>query len=273
MRTSAATLLATVVLASCTTPTSDLSSTTSSEPFRLSSADITVTANSHTERVSYANVDGKEVFGYLALPDGPGPHPAVVLIHEWWGLNDNIRENARRFAEQGYVALAVDLYEGAATTDQTEAGRLAGAVRGNTDRAMDNLSQAVRYLRNRAEVDDERLASVGWCFGGGWSYEMAKNDLGMDATVMYYGQFNADDDLEEMKSHIIGHFGEEDTSIKVDDVREFQATLQTQSGEHEVYIYPNAGHGFANEDNPNYNAEAADMAWQRTVAFLTKYVK
>lgn len=212
-----------------------------------------------TETVDYGSATG-----YVAMPAGAGPHPAVILIHEWWGLNDNIRWYAEQFAAQGYMALAVDLYNGEVANTPERAGELAGAVRENLEPAFDNLESAVAYLRSRGEVDDESLASVGWCFGGGWSYEMAKNDMGVDASVLYYGQFAPDDDLEMMKAHIMGHFGEDDQSIPVDDVRAFQAKLQTHSGEHQIFIYPNEGHGFARE----LETEAARTAWRRTLAFL-----
>jgi carboxymethylenebutenolidase len=216
-----------------------------------------------------------DVEGYLARPanmpsDGEA-YPALVLIHEWWGLNDNIRGLADDFAERGYVALAVDLYEGKVAETPDEAGVLAGAVRDDVASAFENLTAAVDYLSSLGYVDGERLASVGWCFGGGWAYEMARNDLGVDASVMYYGRFSLEDDLSMMRAHILGHFGEEDASIVVDDVREFEAKLTTQGGDHAVFIYPNAGHAFANVDNEDaYNEEAAQLAWQRTMEFLTR---
>ncbi|MCF7812480.1 dienelactone hydrolase family protein [Candidatus Gracilibacteria bacterium] len=215
--------------------------------------------------------ENENVTGYLAAPEGEGPFPALILIHEWWGLNENIRDFADRFARQGYVALAVDLYEGEVAESGERAGELAGQVRSNTDPAFQNLRQAIDFLRDREEVDENFLASVGWCFGGGWAYQMAKNDLGVEASVMYYGHFDPEADFEQMKATILGHFGEEDRSISVDDVRVFRANLKTASGDHEVYIYPNAGHAFANEDNPeSYNPPAAKLAWERTLEFLTE---
>lgn len=211
--------------------------------------------------------------GYLAVPEGEGPFPALILIHEWWGMNDNIRDFAEDFADQGYVALAVDLYGGEAADTPDQARTLATSVRENTDGAFSNLEAAVAYLKGRDDVIAESMASVGWCFGGQWSYEMAKNDLGVAASVMYYGRFSPDDDLEMMKAMILGHFGEEDTGIAVDDVREFQAKLETLNGEHQVFIYPNAGHAFANEDNEEaYDEEAAELAWKRTLEFLQKHL-
>lgn len=220
--------------------------------------------------VIYYN-DNKNVKGFLAYPEKTGKYPALVLIHEWWGLNDNIKENVKKFAKLGYVVLASDLYGNSATTEQNKAREMAGKVRENTEEAMKNLKNAVAFLKARNDVEADRLASVGWCFGGGWSYQLAKNNVGVKASVMYYGNFNTEDDLQMMKAHIIGHFGEKDTSIKVDDVKQFQASLKTLSGKHEIYIYPNAGHGFANETNSNaYVKESADSAWERTIEFLKK---
>ena len=222
----------------------------------------------HAGEVRYA--DG--VVGFIEMPSGDGKHPAIVLIHEWWGLNDNIRDEARKYADAGFVALAVDLYGGKVATAPGDARQLAGAVRDNPDAAFANLRSAIEYLRGLDQVDPERLASVGWCFGGGWSYQIARNELGAKASVIYYGRFNPADDLFRMRSRIIGHFGENDRSIKVDDVRKFQATLKTSSGDHEVYIYPNAGHGFANPGNPAYDSAATQQSWQRTLEFLRKHV-
>ena len=215
----------------------------------------------------------KNVSGYLARPDDGKKHPAIILIHEWWGLNDNIKENARRFAELGYVALAVDLYEGQVAETPADARKFAGQVRDNMEAAFENLKEAVGFLRNDTTyVIPDRLASIGWCFGGGWSYQMAKNDLGTRVSVIYYGRFNPEDDLSKMRAMILGHFGEKDRGIRVDTVTEFQAKLKTLKGDHEIYIYPNVGHAFANPRGRNYDKEAAELAWARTVSFLKKYL-
>jgi carboxymethylenebutenolidase len=223
-----------------------------------------------TENIVYDRENGVE--GYLARPAKAGKYPGLILIHEWWGLNDNIREFTESFAKLGYVALAVDLYGGRSAQTPNEARELATDVRNNLPEAFGNLGRAVEYLQDSPYVEQNRLASVGWCFGGGWSYEMARNNMGVRASVMYYGRFSPDDDFSNMRALILGNFGEEDRSISVDSVREFQATLRTLNGNHEVYIYPNAGHAFANRDSQNYNAEAAELAWERTLAFLNLYL-
>jgi carboxymethylenebutenolidase len=224
------------------------------------------------KEVSY--IEGQEdVKGYLAYPDDGKKHPAIVLIHEWWGLTDWIKENARKFAEQGYVALAVDLYNGQVTDKPAKARELATAVRNDMDGAFKNLKMALGYLKGLSNhVIKDRMASVGWCFGGGWSYQVAKNNLGTKASIIYYGRFNPKDDLSKMRAVILGNFGENDRGIRVDNVKEFQAMLKTLSGNHEVYIYENAGHGFARPGGRSYNKEAAELSWKRTLAFLKKYL-
>lgn len=246
--------------------TPDTASVTLTEQPESSDAEPAIT----TETVTYHG----STSGYLARPDESGEYPAIILIHEWWGLNENIEQLARDFAAEGYVALAVDLYDGEVATTPDVAQQLAGAVRGDVDTAFANLEAARTYLAERSDVQADSLAAVGWCFGGGWAYEMAVNDLGIDASVMYYGQFAPEDDLSMMRVDILGHFGEEDSSIAVDTVREFEARLNTTTGDHAVFIYPNAGHAFANEDNEDaYEPEAAEVAWQRTLDFLARELR
>lgn len=218
--------------------------------------------------------DNEAISGYLSVPEGASSTdqaPAIILIHEWWGLNDDIRQMADDYASEGYVALAVDMYGAEATASSSVAGQRAGEVRENMEEAMANLSAAVSYLESRDDVDSNRIASVGWCFGGGWAYQMAVNEIGVEASVMYYGQFDAEDDYNNMRASILGHFGEEDTVIDIDNAREFKARLENADQSSAVYIYPNVGHSFANYDggdNIDYSPEAAQTAWERTLEFL-----
>lgn len=222
--------------------------------------------------VVYHKTDSLSVEGHLAKPAAPGSHPAVILIHEWWGLNDDIRRRADEFARNGYVALTADLYNGESTTERTRARELAGSVRNDIPGAFENLESAIAFLKKDAAVDSTRIAAIGWCFGGGWSYQMAKNDLGVRASVIYYGRFNPEDDLAKMRAEILGHFAEKDRGISIDNVNEFQAKLKTLNGDHEIYIYPNTTHGFASRpgENPNYVEDAARLADERTLIFLKK---
>lgn len=224
-----------------------------------------------TSMVTYDSQKG--IKGFLAQPEKKGKYPGIILIHEWWGLNDYIYDRAKDFAKLGYVALAVDLYEGRSATKSEDAGKLAGEVRNNVEKAFDNLSMAINYLKTLPNVNPNRLASIGWCFGGGWSYEVAKNNLGVKVSVMYYGRFSPDDDLKMMKALIIGNFGGKDLSIKVDTVKEFQATLKKLNRKHEIYIYPNAGHAFDNKYGERYDKEASELAWDRTIKFLKKNLR
>ena len=156
-----------------------------------------------TSDVKYTE-QGTKTAGYLAEPPAGAEkkHAAIILVHEWWGLNDFIKQTANDFAEQGYVALAVDLYDGQSTTKPEDARKLATGVRGDMDSAFANLKDAIAFLQKKDNVDSERMASIGWCFGGGWSYQVAKNNLGVKASVIYYGRFNPEDDLAKMLSLI-----------------------------------------------------------------------
>ena len=223
------------------------------------------------QTVTYFNDGNNKIEGYLSMPkDKSQTAPGIILIHEWWGLNNDIREKADYFASQGYAALAVDLYNGKSTTKAVEARKLAGDVRKNMDKAFTNLNGALDYLKKQPRVNSQKLASIGWCFGGGWSYQVAKNNLGVKASVIYYGRFNPKDDFKKMRANIIGHFAKEDRGISLDNVKEFEAVLKTQKGKHKIYIYPNTTHGFASRpsDNPNFDKIASDLALKRTLTFL-----
>lgn len=220
--------------------------------------------------------ENEDVSGYLSLPEGASESnqkPAIILVHEWWGLNEDIKQMADDYADEGYVALAVDMYGQPPTSSSTVAQQRSQRVRENMDEAMSNLGSAVEYLESRADVDNARLATVGWCFGGGWAYQMAVNDIGVDASVMYYGQFDPQDDFANMRASILGHFGEEDSVVDINNAREFKAELEGADQSNAVYIYPNVGHSFANYqggDNLSYDPESAQTAWNRTLEFLSE---
>ena len=186
------------------------------------------------------------------------------------GFERQYPRKCQKFAKLGYAALAVDLYDGKSALSPDEARKLATHVRGNMDEAFKNLKSAFSFIKSHPNVNAERVASIGWCFGGGWSYQIAKNNLGAKASIIYYGRFNPKDDLSKMRATILGQFGAKDRGIKVDTVHEFQAKLKTLGGDHEIYIYENAGHAFANEGGSRYNKEAAELAWKRTTTFLRK---
>ena len=224
-----------------------------------------------SERLPYAEVGDELVYGYFVFPsDMIEPLPAVIMIHEWWGLNDNIRAMADRLAGEGYIVLAVDLFRGEVATTAAAARQLMLRVVENPQPASDNIRAAYAFVNDIAGAP--RIASLGWCFGGGWSLNAAMllpNEL--DAAVIYYGQVTDDEEqLGPVNVPILGLFGAKDTGIKVASVQAFDAALERLRKPHEIHIYPDADHAFANPTGRAYNAKVADDAWQKTLDFLTR---
>lgn len=211
--------------------------------------------------------------GFLAKPAGAGKHPGIVMIHEWWGLNDNIKEMARKMASEGYVVLAADLYGGQVTADSSRAQALASGVRSNPGEAIKNLQAAVSYLRNSSFVGSSKVGSLGWCFGGDWSLQLALNEK-MDATALYYGRPVTDPNaLSAIKWPVLGVFGSEDQSIPVKQVNAFKQALDKDHIENEIHVYNGVGHAFANPSGPNYAPAETKDAWQKTLAFFDEHLK
>lgn len=229
-------------------------------------------AEVETERVSYAEVGGAEVVGYLARPAGTAAAPGVIVIQEWWGLNENIESMARQLAGEGYLALAVDLYGGEVASDRTQARALMQAAMADTEALEDNLRQAHAYLTAQGAP---RVGSIGWCFGGGWSLETALALPGeLDAAVIYYGRVVTDRErLARLTTPILGHFGSEDQGIPIAGVREFERLLGELGKDARIHVYEGADHAFANPSGTRYQAEAAEQAWQRTLAFFDLRLK
>ncbi len=229
-------------------------------------------AGLETGEVVYATVGGAPVTGYLAQPaDAIEPPPGVIVIHEWWGLNDNIRTMARKLAAAGYAALAVDLYGGETADAPERARELMTSV--DDTQAEDTLRQAYAHLEG--VVRSPRIGSVGWCFGGGWSLRTALLfPERLDAAVIYYGHLVTDRErLATLEVPVLGLFGEADQGIPVEDVREFEATLRDLGVDAEIVVYPGAGHAFANPSGRNYQAETATDAWQRTLDFFEVHLQ
>ena len=227
-----------------------------------------------TRDVQYAHVGDQAVTGYLAAPaTGTKGAPGVLVIHEWWGLNDNVKAMARRLAGEGYVALAVDLYLGQVAADPQQARELMMASQGQEEKLDDSLRQAYRYLKDELGVG--RVGSIGWCFGGGWSLRAALIlPEPLDATVIYYGRLVTDEaQLAPLKTPILGLFGSEDRGIPVAAVEEFEATLKRLGKPAEIHVYPGADHAFANPSGQRYNAAAAEDAWGKTLAFFAAHLK
>lgn len=230
------------------------------------------------EEVVYGNVDGDEVRGYLARPRDANDsaaetgRPAVLVIHEWWGLNDNIRAMADRLAGQGYSALAVDLYFGRSATEPEGARELATEARNHGEQVGENLRQAKAYLVE--QVGASKIGTIGWCFGGGWSLETALLMPGeIDATVMFYGRVETGHDrLATLDTPILGLFGGEDQGIPVESVRAFEQALGELGKPASIHVYEGADHAFANPSGNRYDAEAAEDAWSKVLAFFEQYL-
>ncbi|MGE5624495.1 MAG: dienelactone hydrolase family protein [Bacillota bacterium] len=223
--------------------------------------------------VVYATVGGKPVKGYLSRPaSAKGPLPGIIVIHEWWGLNDNIRRTADRLAGEGYEVLAVDLYNGQSAANPDDAKKYMMGVMADPDAAKDNLKQAYAYLHDHEKAT--KMGVIGWCFGGGWSLQTALllPDK-LEAAVVYYGRPVTDvAELSTLKMPLIGFFGELDQGITVADVAAFQKALKDAKVNAEIHEYPNAGHAFANPSGNNYQAAAAEDSWQRTVKFFKDHL-
>jgi len=217
--------------------------------------------------VSYKSGD-ETVSGMLYTPAGKGPFPALVVIHEWWGLNDWVKEQAAKFADQGYVTLAVDLYRGKVAATPDEAHELSRGL--PHDRADRDLLAAADYLRSLKNVDPARVGSIGWCMGGGYSLDLALADSRLAATVINYGHLATSlDSLKKIRASILGIFGGQDRGIPVSDVRSFEQQMKQLGKPIEIVIFPDAGHSFENSTNKTgYRADDAAQAWTKTVAFL-----
>jgi carboxymethylenebutenolidase len=227
------------------------------------------------QTLAYGEGSRTNLIGYLAMPqDAAEPLPGIIVIHESWGLNDDIKAMTRRLAGEGYVALAVDLYGGktAATPEAAEA--LMSDLYGDPDAARRNLQQAYDYLEKYALAP--RIASIGWDLGGEWSLQTALQYPGaLDAAVMYYGRgvFTDRDRLAKVNVPLLGFYGGDDKSVPVRQVQEFRAKLLELGKNAEILIVSHADHSFANPASASYNAKAANDAWKTTLEFLERHLK
>lgn len=222
--------------------------------------------------VSYKSGDDT-VTGMLYSPAGKGPFPALIVIHEWWGLNDWVKEQASKFADQGYVALAVDLYRGKVATTPDLAHELMRGV--PEDRAARDLRAAFDFLAAQPNVKKDRIGSIGWCMGGGYSLDVALLEPTLAAAVINYGHLASDPaELKKINAPILGIFGGQDRGITVEDVKKFGQVLDQLGKKGEIKIYPDAGHAFENPNNQQgYRADDASDAWKRTLDFLAGTLK
>ncbi len=228
-------------------------------------------AATNTQTVSYKSGD-ETVSGYLALPEGGGKHPAIIVIHEWWGLNDWVKEQAQRYAAQGYVALAVDLYRGKVGTTQDEAHILMRGL--PDDRGLRDLEAAFAYLASRPDVDGGKIGSIGWCMGGGWSIKLAEDQPKLAAFVVNYGPLPTEAAIiAKIKAPMLGNFGADDKGIPPESVKAFEAAIKADGKNPDIKIYDGAGHAYQNPNNKDgFRPEATSDSGKRIDAFFAKYL-
>ncbi|MFQ5624144.1 MAG: dienelactone hydrolase family protein [Paracoccaceae bacterium] len=222
------------------------------------------------EAVSFPTAGGRTAKGVIAMPEVL-PAPAVLLIHEWWGLNDQIKAVAAELAELGYIAFVIDLYDGKVATTPQEARALTQALDGAA--ATDELASAVAFLRSH-EGATGKVGTIGWCFGGGWSLN-ASIAAPVDATVIYYGRVTAPAGrLSQLKGPVLGHFGTLDNFINEEMVGGFEREMAKagKAGDLSVNWYT-ANHAFANPSGARYDEDDAALAWSRTQAFFARYLR
>lgn len=234
----------------------------------------TAAAQVTTKDITIPSGDEK-IKAFLAVPEGDGPFPAVVVIQEWWGLNDWMKEKAKRLAAKGYVALAPDLYRGKVTDNPKVAMNLIKGL--PHDRALQDLKAAVNSLLHMKNVDKHKIGAIGWCMGGGYSLQLALNDERIAACVICYGRVIGEaDKLKPLKARVLGIFGADDKGIPADGVRAFESALKEAGKKVErIHIFDGAGHGFMREmngakENPAYRAEQTAAAWKAIDSFFAK---
>ena len=226
-----------------------------------------------TETVQFPN--GKATTsGFLASPEKTGRYAAIVVAPEWWGLTDWVKEQTKMLASAGYIALAVDVYDGKVATDATQAGELSAALKQNA--AVDDLKAAYIYLSTRQDVDRDHIAAIGWGMGAGYALRLAMLAPRMAACIVNYGPLPTDpNDVQSIFAPVLGNFGAEDHGITPADVNAFEKVLKSLPQRRvDIKIYEGAGHAFENPASGDaYRPEAAADAWSRTTVFLNKYMK
>ncbi|MDA0655210.1 MAG: dienelactone hydrolase family protein [Proteobacteria bacterium] len=210
-----------------------------------------------------------EVTGFVAMPEKK-PAPTLLLVHEWWGLNDNIKAVAAEFAAQGYIAAAIDLYGGKVATTRAEAKEFKNAV--DPEKATEHVKAIIQWL-SRHRQGNRKVGTIGWCFGGGWSLN-ASLAAPVDATVIYYGDVKKKSkDLELLTGPVMGHFGTQDKRINAKMVSGFEKSMKKAGKKDLTVHWYVADHAFANPTGARYDADDAALAWARTLAFFEKNLR
>jgi carboxymethylenebutenolidase len=218
------------------------------------------------------NTNGGTTPGYLAIPKS-GKGPAVIVIQEWWGLVPHIKDVCERFAAEGFLALAPDLFHGQSTTSPDEAGRLMMALR--IDQAEKDLQGAVNYLLGNKAVSAKKVGCVGFCMGGQLALFAASKNSSIGACVDYYGIHpNVHPEFKNLQSPVLGFFGEQDSFVTSDVVKKLEQEIKRHGKKVEFHIYSNVGHAFFNDSREDvYNRDLAQKSWQRMLEFFRQNLK
>ena len=221
------------------------------------------------EMVSFQS-NGGTANGYLSVP-ASGPGPGLIVIQEWWGLVPHIKDVCDRFAAEGYVALAPDLYHGESTKSPDEAGKLMMALR--IDEAEKDLRGAIGYLLNHEATSGQKVGTVGFCMGGALSLYAASKNPQVTACVVFYGIHpNVKPDLANLQAPVLGIYAELDGYVTPSVVHELEAKLKEHGKSAEMHIYPGLDHGFFNDTREVYNEAAAKDAWSRVLGFYREHL-
>ena len=235
---------------------------------------VALPASAHAGRMISLTQDDQKLNGYLAVPKTQGTHAALVVVHEWWGLTDWVKEQTDSLAKHGYVAFAVDLYDGKVATTSELAHQYSSGL--SESAGVEKLAAAAAFLRGRDDVRGHAIGAIGWCMGGKFAIRLGAEDPGIRAVVMYYGApLTDEEEIGAIQASVLGHFGAQDKGPTPAQAREFEAELKKAGKKSEFYIYDGAGHAFANPANPfgGYRKEAARTAWKRTLTFLDRELK
>ena len=226
-----------------------------------------------SDELPYAEVNDELVYGHFVFPsDMIDPLPAVVMIHERWGLTDTARARADELASEGYIVLAVDLFQRKTTRDPAEARELMAAIIEDPEPVKENIRKAIEFVNMAAGAPS--TAVLGWGFGGTWAIDAASllPDK-VNAAVVYYGQVTSDEGkLRPVTAPILGLFGGKDRAVKLESVEALRESLDRLRKEYDIQVYSDAGSGFANPSSNNYDPAAAADAWQRTLEFLKTHL-
>jgi carboxymethylenebutenolidase len=262
---------ANMLLAACSPAPTEAPPPVVEEQPESSDAQAGLKAGLVTAMVDYEDADGEPLMGYLARPDESGPRPAVVVIQEWWGLNEHIKDVTRRFADEGFVALAPDLYHGQVTSEPDEARKLVMEL--DMAEAVHEIQRAIDYLQAQEFVGGTEVGVVGFCMGGGLVLQTALAEEDLGAGVVFYGRPLSPEEAGQVKAPILGLFGAEDGGIPVDAAQAMHAAFDEAGVENEIQVYEGAGHAFFNDTRDSYDEAAAEDAWPRTLAWFRTHLE